>query len=101
MFTTSDGKKITLAEGATQTTAWRTANPTANKAIFIGSDHISDILNQTSCVGIRMYFAKDDKGKDTVVLIGAKADESDMEAGHIVNFGISCPSTCANGALDT
>lgn len=101
MFTKQIGKKISLTSAAKMTADWRTAKPTANKGIFIGSDHISDIINQVGCVGIRVYFAKDASGDDTVVLVGAKADETDMETGYIVNFGVPCPTACANGSLDS
>jgi hypothetical protein len=101
MFTKQIGKKITLTSAANMTADWRSANPTSTKAVFIGSDHISDIINQLGCVGMRIYFAKDSAGKDTVVLVGAKADETDMETGYIVNSGEHCPFSCANGSLDT
>ena len=40
------------------------------KAHFFGKDILTKILNQPGCMGIRFYYAIDDKGQKTLVLVG-------------------------------
>lgn len=102
MFNGTEGTVITLAQAKQMTKDWRDLEPGTTKAVFFGKDKIQDILNQPNCMGIRVYFAKKSaaSNENTIVLVGAYADEKDMESGIIVDHGSKCPSICANGALD-
>ncbi|MBK7148064.1 MAG: hypothetical protein IPH78_04385 [Bacteroidetes bacterium] len=94
-FDGNEGTFITLSEGANMTSAYREANPDAIKGLFFGKNKLLDLLNQTGCVGIRIYFAIDDETKEAgLVLVGAKENTNDITSGYIIDHGISCPPVC-------
>jgi hypothetical protein len=64
------------------------------KGHFFGKDHFNAILEQTDCVGIRIYNGMDDNGKPVLILVGAKVNEDDLVDGIIVDRAISCPDKC-------
>ncbi len=41
------------------------------RAHFFGKEILTNILNQPGCMGIRFYYAIDDKSQKTLVLVGA------------------------------
>ena len=93
-FDGTEGQQITLAAGATMTADYRdNAGSGAINGIFIGRDHIEAILDQSDCMGIRIYFAINGDGENTVVLVGADSSEDD-QLDIIVNTGIKCPPEC-------
>ena len=93
-FDGSEGEQITLTKASGYTKSWRENYSSLKKGIFIGRDKINDILNQADCKGIRIYFGIDDNSDNCVVLVGAEANENDMENGIIIDNGVPCPSTC-------
>lgn len=101
MFNGNEGSRITKAVAAKYTLDWRTAHPGTTKGVFIGRNHILDILNETGCKGIRVYFAVDSVGDNTIVMVGADANEADMLSGPIVNNGAPCPPQCTPSVLNT
>ena len=64
------------------------------RAYFYGKNKINDLLNQPGCVGIRVYFAKDDNGTMAMMLVGADANGDDMINGRILDLGNPCPDEC-------
>ncbi|MBI5216615.1 MAG: hypothetical protein HY960_12760 [Ignavibacteriae bacterium] len=64
------------------------------KGGFFGRKAIEEILAQQDCVGIRVYFAQQDDGSPTFVLVGADANENDMENGLLAEEGRPCPPYC-------
>lgn len=93
-FNGTEGQAITLTAGAAMTADYRdNAGTGAIQGVFIGRDHIQDILDQTDCMGIRIYFGINADGENTVVLVGANASEND-QLDLIVNSGMPCPPTC-------
>ncbi len=97
-FTGEEGTYITLTQGNTWTTSYRTANPNAVKAHFYGKVKLSQLLNQTGCVGIRMYRAIDENGALELVLVGVAASGADITSGLILDRSIPCPSACDTGS---
>ncbi len=93
-FTGNEGAYITIAQGNAWTTSYRNANPTAVKAHFYGKTKLNEVLNQTGCVGIRMYRAIDDTGALQLVLVGVNANEQDLTAGLILERSLLCPPYC-------
>jgi len=89
--------------------AAREPGKTVTKAHFFGKEKILKLLNQAECVGIRMYYAKDDKGDPKLLLVGAKSDQDniipeDMEAASeendiILDYSWPCPPYCASNTL--
>lgn len=96
-FTGKENHDIILADAAALTRNHRTANaadPKLIKGVFFGKDAIMKILNQANCVGVRCYFARNDKQESTLVLVGATADQNDMVNGAVLEWGFPCPPIC-------
>ena len=94
-FNGSEGGEITLEVAAAMTKNYRNANRGATKAHFFGKDILNDILNQTGCVGIRMYYGIDAAGLKQLVIVGADANENDMTTGIIGDMSLPCPNLCS------
>lgn len=94
-FDGSEGAEITLSEGADLTSKYRDSNPNQTKGHFFGKDILNQLLNQEGCMGIRMYYGIDDKGKKELVIVGADANENDMTE-LVADLSMPCPSRCGN-----
>ncbi len=97
-FDGTEGGSMNHSTAADWTENYRDTFPNATKAHFFGKDIINDILNQSGCMGIRIYYAIDDKDKPKLILVGADANEADMIASSqiVADFGMPCPSNCDN-----
>ncbi|MES2285301.1 MAG: hypothetical protein V4547_06390 [Bacteroidota bacterium] len=101
-FTGKENHSITLAEAAEWTRNYRDANPGATKGHFYGEDAILAIINQTGCVGIRIYYAIDNSGVKQLIIAGANTSENDLYTGLLAERGIACPTHCGvNNPLNT
>ena len=90
-FYPNQNHSITLAEAASMTQAFRLANSSDKIGGFFGKDAILSILNQTNCVGIKYYFARDTNGDLSLVLCGAKADQNDLYNGILAERALMDP----------
>lgn len=95
-FNGKEGDLITLKEGADMTAAYREANPGATKGHFFGKDVLLEILNQTDCMGIRIYYGQDEDGVKQLVIVGANASENDI-LDKIADRSAPCPTQCGSG----
>lgn len=95
-FTGNEGTIITLAEGSEMTANYRaTINVGDTIALALGKNLVNAILNQSTCVGIRMYFGLDDSGNKQIVLVGVDLNGDDIINGVIVDRGLPCPTACS------
>jgi len=101
MFDGNEGTVISKATAASMNAAWRANHKDEIKGVFYGRNKLKDILDQTDCKGIRVYFSELPTGEMTAVLVGVKADESDMENGIILDNGELCPTSCTVSALNS
>lgn len=62
----------------------------------MGKEKIKAILDQSECEGIRFYFAVNDNGENTLVLVGADSNQNDMVNGLIADHLVTCPIFCSN-----
>ena len=62
-FDGSEGDPISLETVQLWTKNYRDGNPNQTLAHFFGRDIINQILAEEGCVGIRLYYAIDDKGQ--------------------------------------
>lgn len=92
-FNGTEGAPISPASGAALTAKFRRDHPTMSKGLFYGKDKLQDLLNQTGCKGIRIYFGKNATGDMELVLVGADANENDILT-LIIDNGVRCPSHC-------
>jgi hypothetical protein len=96
-FNGNEGAFISLEEGAVMTANYRnTIQPGEVIGVFMGKEKIEKILEQPSCVGIRFYFAINEKGEKTLVLVGTDANQNDIVDGLIGDNGLPCPNLCSS-----
>ncbi|MEY5134098.1 MAG: hypothetical protein RLZZ198_2102 [Bacteroidota bacterium] len=96
-FNGNEGDFITLREGSEMTKRYRdTIQPGEVIGVFMGKEKIKAILDQSECKGIRFYFAKNERNENTLVLVGASADQNDMVDGLIADRSFPCPTICGN-----
>ncbi|HMG16081.1 MAG TPA: hypothetical protein VK590_11575 [Saprospiraceae bacterium] len=105
-ITANTGTFISVSEARTMSTSWinaqlstpSTANP---KAFGFGKDKIQDILDQSGCVGIRIYNGIDENGNKNVIVIATDSNGDDMTSGLVLDLSAPCPNMCApNNALN-
>jgi hypothetical protein len=81
----------------------KSAGPKAIKGEFFGFRRISELLGQGEAIGIRAYYAKNDAGENTLILVAvtssekniAKIDGSKVD-GMVLDQGSKCPPYCNN-----
>ena|SRR5262249_49537340 len=95
MFTGHETHDISLEEASAMTKRYRNQmRPGDIKGGFFGRDALLAVLSQANCVGIRYYYGFDDRGKQTMILVGADGSENDLYTGNILEFAIPCPTQC-------
>ncbi|MBA2610547.1 MAG: hypothetical protein H0U95_01155 [Bacteroidetes bacterium] len=96
-FNGNEGEQITLQNASAWTAAYRNGG-TSNgvNAHFFGVEKLKLILAQKDCVGVRMYYAKDDTDKPALVLVGVDRNENDLYNGVILDRSVPCPSYCGD-----
>jgi hypothetical protein len=97
-FNGNEGSQVTLAEGGEYTLRYRAANPNAVKGVFFGRNHIEAILAQSDCKGLRMYFAENEDGSPTLVVVGADSNQND-QLNLIFEQLMPCPDKCGTSNL--
>jgi hypothetical protein len=100
-FDGTEGAAIELAQAVSWTTNYRTkAEPGVEgvviKAHFFGREILQKLLEQEGCMGIRMYYARDERGQKQLVLVGADAEGNDIES-MVVDGSKICPPDCSTG----
>lgn len=94
-FNGNEGAEITLTEASQMTKNYRDQaglNPTLSH--YVGKTHFEAILNQSGCVGIRIYYAIAENGEKQLVFVGVDSEENDLYNGILVDRSILCPPTC-------
>ena len=111
LFDGSEGDPIDLKTATRWAANYKAtlANPEEIRAHFFGTEIIQQLLNESGCVGIRIYYALDDNGVKKLLLVGVDAagedlrpaDESTMgEGGNVVaDFSFPCPDYCPDRTL--
>jgi len=97
-FTGKEAEEFPLDTAAEWTANYRNANPGAVKAHFIGRDLLNKMLEQDGCMGLRIYYALDEKGDKQLIIVGADQDENDLYNGIIAEKTIKCPPFCPKGS---
>lgn len=94
-FTGNEDHGMSLEEAAKLTKKFRdSASAATMLGGFFGKTAISSILNQTGCVGMRIYNALLEDGAATYVLVGVDAAGEDLEDGEIAEITLPCPPNC-------
>lgn len=84
--------KITLAEGITYTTAWRTAHPELVKGFKIDKAEVTEIFTDTNAVAMRAYLGYDGT-TPKMILVGVDSDGKDITS-NVYDYCKPCPSVC-------
>ena len=93
-FNGTEGEAISLAIASEWTENYRNTMGTGDpKGHFFGKDILKDILNQTDCMGIRIYYGINDDDEKVLILAGAKANEDDI-TDLIADKSRPCPTNC-------
>lgn len=97
-FTGHENHDIPLATASAWTANFRNSDPNPGKTIAhsFGKDAVSAILNQSGCVGIRMYYALDENGAKQIILTGVDAAGNDLYNGLLAERSFKCPPDCAS-----
>ncbi|SRR5258708_37272351 len=104
-FDGTEGKPIDLATAKQWAANYRTKNPGATEAHFFGHDIVGRILAEATCLGIRVYYAIDDKGNRQLLVVGADSagdnllPSADGSGNEIADYSYPCPTYCASNAL--
>ena len=99
MFTGNEGEKITLQEAVKLTGNYQKSEKTGVvKAEFIGKNLVEEILSQEKCIGLRLYFGKNEEGNLNIVIVGADEDGNDLHQGIITEKLPPCPPFCAQSS---
>lgn len=96
-FTGSENHSISLEEASKLTTNYR--KNTVSGAVlagFFGKEVIQAIIDQSECVGIRVYYGQQEDGTPELVLVGAKSDMDDIIDGKLAEKMIPCPPNCGS-----
>lgn len=95
-FTGNEAEQFPLETAAEWTANYRAgAASGATLAHFFGKNIILQILDQERCMGIRIYYAKDENGKKQLIIVGADAEENDLYEGIIAERSVLCPPICS------
>ncbi len=95
-FTGNEDHSISLTEAAHLTENYRnTVSTGATIAHFFGRDALQAILDQTDCVGIRIYYGLKDDGEKQLVITGVNAAGNDLYNGLLAERSAVCPTTCS------
>ncbi len=97
-FTGNEAGQFPLDTAAAWTANYRKSNPNGIKAHFFGMNIINEVLAQPGCVGIRCYYALDEKGVQQMIIVGADKDENDLYNGIIAEISYPCPPNCGGGS---
>lgn len=94
-LTGNENHSITLAEGAAMTKNYRdTITTGAVIAHSFGKTSIVDLLAQTGCVGVRLYYAISSTSVKELVAVGVDQYGNDLYQGIILDRTIKCPQDC-------
>jgi hypothetical protein len=110
-LTGKESDPISLETAKQWTANYRRQNPGEREAHFFGFEMIKLILAEKNCMGIRMYYALDEKGQKQLILVGVDAKGENLlpttlklnaartESGKenaVADASFPCPGTCAN-----
>ena len=99
MFTGDEDHEISYAAAAELTANYRAQfSPTTSyiKGEYFGKTALLSVLNQTDCVGMRIYYGLNSENIPKLVLVGVNANEDDQVTGNILDYGTPCPPICGS-----
>lgn len=98
MFTGNENQNITLEDASVLTENYRNQFGAATdyvKGEYFNKDGLQEILDQTDCVGIRIYYGLKSDQSTCLVLVGVLENGDDIYNGVILQNGFKCPPSCS------
>lgn len=96
-FTGNEDHSITLTQAAAMTKNYRATITTGQTiAHYFGKTAIQAILDQSECVGLRLYYGIDALDKEHLIAVGVDASENDLYNGLLAERTIQCPQHCSS-----
>ncbi len=71
------------------------------KAGAFARDQVLQLLNQTGCVGIRIYHGRIPDGSPSLVLAGIDGSDNDLTKGMLLEQLWPCPPICPTASTLT
>jgi len=99
MFTGTEDNEISCNDAALLTQNYRDAQALSSnyvKVEYFSKASLESVLDQSGCVGIRIYYGLDDNNVQRLDIVGADANENDMVTGVILEHGTVCPPICVS-----
>jgi hypothetical protein len=93
-FTGDEAEPIPLDLAARWTRNYRDKHPNETKAHFFGRNIVQKILDQESCMGIRVFYALDDDSQKQLIMVGADGEANNQVDGVIADRTYPCPDQC-------
>ncbi len=98
-FTGNEIHDISLQDAADLTKNYRDQFSTEENYIkgeYFGKTALQTLLNQTNCVGARIYYGLKADQTQCLVIVGVDGDGNDLTEGEIMENGFLCPSHCSS-----
>lgn len=100
-FDGNEGTLISLTSGAKMTEDYRHANPGQVLSGFVGINKLNQIIGQSGCKGIRIYYALNKSGQKQFVITAADNNEDDiLTSGAELILDGALPGPPASGAAN-
>jgi hypothetical protein len=94
-FDGSEAERFPLEDAARWTQNFRHHGKVGSTlAHFFGRVILQAILDQKDCMGIRLYYALDEKNRQQLIAMGAGSDMQDLSDGIIAERTRPCPPNC-------
>lgn len=93
-FTGKEEHDFPLDQASQWTANYRKKNPDLKKGHAFGEQAIKKILTQKHCVGMRIYYALDEKGQQQLIVVGIDKEGNDLYQGLIAERSVDCPPIC-------
>jgi hypothetical protein len=92
-----ENHKISLSKASTLTLNYRNSSAYHESLIngeFFGKDGLLAALSQDNCIGLRIYYGKQDDGIPVLVFVGVDQSGKDIIEGFVGEDGLICPPVC-------
>jgi len=91
---------ISLDEAKSMTHAYQNAAQFQGLTVasMIDKDAYQLVMDQPGCVNIRTYFALNEAGTLTIVVVGVDDNGDDMTQGVLLDMATNCPIFCATNS---
>jgi hypothetical protein len=92
-----ENHKISLSRASVLTLNYRNSSAYHESLIngeFFGKDGLLAALSQENCIGLRIYYGKQDDGTPVLVFVGVDQSGKDIVNGFVGEDGLICPPVC-------